>query len=452
LSFPDDFVWGAAASSYQVEGAARADGKGLSVWDVFCLREGAVERGETGDVACDHCHRYEEDVRLMGDIGVNAYRLSINWSRVIPQGTGAVNKKGLAFYDRLIDSLLANNVAPWVTLFHWDYPYELYRRGGWLNRNSADWFADYAGVVVDSLSDRVTHWMTQNEPQCFIGLGHQDGQHAPGLRLDFRGVLLAAHHALLAHGKAVQVIRARSKLPARIGAAPVGIVRIPASESPADIEAARKSSFSISRKDCWNNTWFSDPMILGEYPEDGLELFRDALPDFRAGDMETICQPLDFFGANIYSGDTVAAGNDGCAVTLPHPAGAPLSAMGWHITPAILYWAPRFFQERYGLPVVVTENGVAINDWVHVDGAVHDPQRIDFIKRYLRELHRGMDEGVQVQGYFLWSIMDNFEWAHGFSKRFGLVFVDYATGERRMKDSAFWYRDVIASGGRVLFD
>ena len=452
MSFPDDFVWGAAASSYQVEGAAFEDGKGLSVWDMYCRKPGAVVTGEKGDVACDHYHRYQEDARLMGDIGLKAYRLSINWARVMPDGVGAINEKGLAFYDRLVDSLLENQVTPWVTLFHWDYPYELYCRGGWLNRDSADWFAEYTQVMVDRLSDRVQHWMTQNEPQCFIGHGHQNAYHAPGLALDFSDVLLAAHNSLLAHGKSVQVIRDRSKLPSIIGAAPVGIVRIPKTESPADIAAARKSTFAISRKDVWNNTWFSDPMMLGHYPADGLALFEDEMPKVHEGDMETICQPLDFFGANIYSGDTFEADADGHPVKLPPPEGGPQSMMGWDITPKILYWAPRFFHERYGLPVVVTENGMANTDWMHTDGAVHDPQRIDFLKRYLREFHRSIEDGVVAQGYFMWSIMDNFEWAYGFSKRFGMIYVDYANQQRTLKDSAHWYREVIASNGASLLE
>ena len=263
MSFPKDFVWGAAAASYQVEGAAHEDGKGLSVWDMMCRQPGKIWASNTGDVACDHYHRFQEDVRLMADIGLKAYRFSISWPRVIPNGTGEVNEKGLAFYDRLVDALLENGVQPWVTLFHWDYPYALFCRGGWLNRESADWFADYAGVIVDRLSDRVSYWMTQNEPQCYIGLGHQTGQHAPGVKLGFAEILLAAHHSLLAHGKAVQVIRARARTTPVIGAAPVGVAKIPATDSPEDIETARACTFAVERKDCWNNTWFADPMILG---------------------------------------------------------------------------------------------------------------------------------------------------------------------------------------------
>jgi beta-glucosidase len=452
MSFPKDFVWGAAAASYQIEGGAYEDGKGLSVWDMFCRRPEKIWEGNTGDVACDHYHRYEEDARLMGQIGLEAYRLSISWPRVLPDGIGKVNPKGLEFYDRLVDALLENKVEPWVTLFHWDYPYELYLKGGWLNRDSADWFAEYTGVIVDKLSDRVTHWMTLNEPQCFICLGHQAGSHAPGLVLSFSDVLLAAHHSLLAHGKAVQVIRAQAKAKPQIGAAPVGNVNIPASDSPEDIEAARKSSFSLSENNCWNISWFADPMLFGRYPGDGLELFKKEMPEMAGGDMETICQPLDFYGFNIYSASQVRAGRDGSVETVAFPDGPPLTTMGWVMVPEALYWAPKFLYERYGLPIVVTENGMANTDWVHVDGKVHDPQRVDFLTRYLREYHRAIEDGVDGRGYFQWSIMDNFEWAQGYKQRFGLIYVDYPTGERTLKDSAWWYKKVIETGGEIVLE
>lgn len=451
MSFPEKFVWGAAAASYQVEGAAFEAGKGLSVWDTMCRLNGKIWSGNTGEVACDHYHRFEEDCRLMAEIGLKAYRFSVSWPRVLPEGAGRVNARGLAFYDRLVDSLLANKIEPWVTLFHWDYPYSLYCRGGWLNRDSADWFAEYARVLVDKLSDRVARWMTQNEPQCYIGSGHQGGQHAPGLQLGFPDVLLAAHHSLLAHGKAVQAIRAHAKTPPRIGAAPVGVVKIPHAETPADIEAARRAMFSITGKDCWNNTWFADPIVFGRYPEDGVRLFGGDMPEIKPGDMETIGQPLDFYGANIYNGQRIRAGRDGAAEAVPAADGPALTTMEWQVTPEALCWGPRLLFERYKLPIVVTENGMANTDWIHVDGKAHDPQRIDFLTRYLREYHRAIAGGVKAEGYFLWSIMDNFEWAHGYKQRFGIVYVDYPTGRRTLKDSAHWYKEIIASnGGKLL--
>ncbi len=451
MSFPKDFVWGAAAASYQVEGGADEDGRGLSVWDMLCRQPGKIWEGNTGAVACDHYHRYAEDARLMREIGLQAYRLSISWPRVLPEGVGAVHEPGLAFYDRLVDALLENGVEPWVTLFHWDYPYALYCRGGWLNRDSADWFSDYAAVVVDRLSDRVSHWMPQNEPQCYLGLGHLVGRHAPGLQMGFAEVLLATHHSLLAHGKAVQVIRARAKTRPVIGAAPVGFVKIPDTESAEDIEAARAATFSVTQKNCESNTWFSDPMILGAYPADGIELFAGDMPEIRADDMETICQPLDFYGANIYSGTRCRATDDGHCEAVLGSDGPPLTMVGWRVTPDALYWGPRFLYERYGLPIVITENGMANCDWVHLDGKVHDPQRIDFLSRYLRAYHRAIADGVDARGYFLWSIMDNFEWALGYQQRFGIIYVDYATRQRILKDSAHWYREVIASNGEILF-
>ena len=450
MSFPKDFVWGAAAASYQVEGAAYEDGKGLSVWDVMCRQPGKIWEGNTGDVTCDHYHRYQEDARLMGEIGLKAYRLSVCWPRVLPEGVGKINQKGLEFYDRLIDALLENGVQPWVTLFHWDYPYALYLRGGWLNRESSDWFAEYTGVVVDKLSDRVSNWITLNEPQVFIEAGHHSGRLAPGLQLGFRDVLLAAHNSLLAHGKAVQVIRARAKTKPAVGIAPVGTTIIPATDNPEDIEAARKRMFSVREKNCWNNTWFADPMVLGKYPEDGMKLFESEMPAVADGDMRTICQPLDFYGANIYWGQTVRATSDGGATSVRSPDGPPLTTMEWQVTPKALYWGPRFFFERYQLPIVITENGMANCDWIHRDGKVHDPQRIDFIARYLSQFKRAIDDGVVAKGYFLWSIMDNFEWAHGYKQRFGIIYVDYATGKRTLKDSAYWYKEVIASNGDIL--
>lgn len=388
----------------------------------------------------------------MGQIGLKAYRLSIAWPRVLPEGTGKSNAKGLAFYDRLIDSLLENHVEPWVTLFHWDYPYALYCKGGWLNRDSADWFAEYTRVIVDQLSDRVSRWMTQNEPQCYIGLGHQTGDHAPGLKLSFADALLAAHHSLLAHGKAVQVIRSHARSKPRIGAAPVGVVKIPDSEAPADMEAARRAMFSVTAKNFWNNTWFSDPMIIGRYPEDGLKLFQEDLPEIRSGDMETIGQPLDFYAFNIYFGERAQGNRKGNGDAPPALYSPPRTAMDWEVTPQALYWGPRFFYERYRLPIVITENGMANCDWVHLDGKVHDPQRIDYLTRYLREYHRAIAEGVKAEGYFLWSIMDNFEWAYGYQRRFGIVHVDYPSGKRTLKDSAYWYRDVIQSNGSCLLE
>jgi beta-glucosidase len=450
--FPKGFVWGAAAASYQIEGAANVDGRGASVWDMYCRKPDAVWNGHTGDVACDHYHRYAEDVGLMKEIGLQAYRLSIAWPRIQPEGTGKPNEKGLDFYDRLIDALLAAGITPWVTLFHWDFPLALYHRGGWLNRDSADWFADYTTHVVSRLSDRVKHWMTLNEPQVYIGAGHHEGRHAPGDRLAFKEVLLAGHHTLLAHGKSVLAMRAAAKQPLRVGYAPVGLPKMPFdASSAADLAAAKQLMFGVRAETAWTNTWWMDPVYLGHYPEDGLKFFGSNAPEPRAGDMELIKQPLDFCGVNIYGGQYVRAGQNGEPEEVKMSLGAKLTAFEWYVTPEALYWGPRLFAERYGKPIVITENGLSNRDWLSLDGKVHDPQRIDFTQRYLREAGRAVADGVPFEAYFHWSIMDNFEWAHGYKHRFGLIYCDYDNGNTRtLKDSARWYSEVIRSNGASL--
>ncbi len=451
MSFPEQFTWGVASASYQVEGAAADDGKGPSVWDMFCRKPGAVWHGQTGDIACDHYHRYREDVALMHELGFPAYRFSIAWPRVLPEGVGRVNPRGLDFYDRLVDALCAAGITPWVTLFHWDFPLALYQRGGWLNRESADWFAEYAGVVVERLSDRVSHWMPQNEAACFIGHGLLGGIHAPGDRLAFGQVLQAAHHSLLAHGKAVQVIRARARTPASIGTALVAEVKIPASESAEDIAAARRATFRVARRDCFQAALWADPLFLGHYPVDGLAFFGADAPVIKDGDLALIHQPLDFCGLNIYNGEYYRAGEQGEPEPVPLPPGYPKVCFNdWPVTPSVLYWGPAFYHERYHLPIVITENGAACADVISLDGQVHDPQRIDFLQRYLREFRRAGEDGIPVQGYFHWCFTDNFEWNLGDSIRVGLVFTDYPTQRRIPKDSAPLVPCVIEANGGNL--
>jgi beta-glucosidase len=449
-TFPTDFIWGAAAASYQIEGAWNTDGKGLSVWDMLTRQAGKISEGHNGNVACDHYHRYQEDVGLMKDVGIKAYRLSISWPRVLPEGTGTVNKAGLDFYDKLVDELLATKIDPWVTLFHWDFPYALFLRGGWLNADSPKWFAEYTKLVIDRLSDRVSHWITLNEPQCFIGLGHSSGEHAPGLKLGMDEVLLAGHHCLMAHGLAVEVIRSRAKLKPLIGWAPVTHSFYPQTDSPADIAAARTLTESVSAHNYWNNTWWGDPPLLGHYPEEGLRVYGKAVPKFKQSDFNIIHQPIDFYGCNIYTGVPVEAGKDGKPKTLEFPDGHPHTQFLWKVAPEGVYWGPKFLSERYKLPIVITENGLSCHDWVSVDGKVHDHARIDFLTRYLREIQKAIVDGVDIQGYFHWSIMDNFEWAEGYKHRFGLIHVDYETQKRTLKESAYWYRDVVRSNGAIL--
>ncbi|MES1209255.1 MAG: GH1 family beta-glucosidase [Pseudomonadota bacterium] len=452
--FPKDFVWGVATASYQVEGASAEDGKGPSVWDVFSKKPGAVFEGHTGDVACDHYHRYKEDIALMKRLGATSYRFSVSWPRVLPAGTGAPNPKGLDFYSRLVDELARNGIAPMCTLFHWDFPQALYQRGGWLNRDVAGWFADYAAVVADKLGDRIKVWVTQNEPQCFIGMALRDGVHAPGDKLKDPEYLTAAHNAMRAHAKAVQALRAHAKGKAgdvKIGYVLAAQLAQPASEAAEDVEAARWANFSVRDRHQWNNSWWTDPVLLGKYPEDGVKLYGKDMPVWKAGDLDEMKQPIDFLGLNIYKADTWRRGDDGKPAQVSVPPGYPRSGVDWQpITPAALYWGPRFFHDRYRLPMSITENGLSTRDQIFLDGKVHDPQRIDYMHRALLELSRGVREGLPVTGYYAWSLLDNFEWADGYKQRFGLVYVDYQTQKRIPKDSFDWYRRTIASGGGNL--
>ncbi|MBS0196537.1 MAG: beta-glucosidase [Planctomycetes bacterium] len=464
MTFRQGFVWGAATSAYQIEGGWNADGKGPSVWDMTSRHAGMVHEGHTGDIACDHYHRYEDDVKLMQNMGLNAYRFSVAWSRVLPDGTGRVNGAGLGFYDRLVDSLLAAGVEPWLTLFHWDFPQRLHEKGNWLNRDSAQWFEEYAQVMADRLGDRVTHWMTLNEPQIFLGPSEGEGFHPPGNKLNHSQRLLAAHHALLAHGRAAQVIRARAKKPPQVGWAPIGRIKVPwhaglfagagkpGVPSAADIDAARRRTHEVPFKDFWNNAWFADPAILGHYPEDGLRLYGDDAPKVLPGDMETIRQTLDFYGINVYDAEVFRAGPDGTPQRVHFPPGHPQNALRWFIIPEALYWGPKFLYERYKVPMVITENGMSGLDWIDAAGRVRDFGRIDYTRRYLLELRRAARDGTDIRGYFHWSLLDNFEWQQGYKERFGLIHVDFKTLARTPKESSRWYKRVIESNGAALDD
>lgn len=452
MSFPDGFVWGAAQCSFQIEGAAFEDGKGPSIWDIFSHESGKMFRGQTGDVSADHYHRYPEDCRLLGEIGIQLYRFSVSWSRVLPEGTGKVNQKGLDFYDRLVNECLKNNIRPCACLFHFDYPYALHLRGGFLNRDISDWFAEYTKVVIDRLSDRVIDWMTMNEPAAFVGGAYEAGINPPGIPVRFPDVLLAAHNTLLSHGKSIQVIRTRAKKKPIVGLPMVALPRVPATESLKDIEAARSRMFSFRNKRAFSYTWYADPMFFGKYPEDGVKLFGRDIPKFPASDMKIISQPLDYFGLNIYSGQIVKATLEGSSESVPFPNGAPQGSTDWiFVLPEIGYWAPKFIYERYQRPIVITENGISsCLDWVHRDGRVHDPYRIDYIARHLLNIKRATDEGIPIQGYHVWASTDGLEWTLGYKQRFGLIHIDYATQKRTLKDSAFWYRDLIRSNGASL--
>lgn len=449
-----DFVWGAATASYQIEGGAQEGGKGKSIWDVFSHEPGRIYEGHTGDVACDSYHRYKEDIAIMKELGIKAYRLSFSWPRILPEGTGKVNQEGLAYYDHVIDALLEAGIEPYVTLFHWDLPYELEKRGAWKNPSIVSAFADYAALVSEHFSDRVRNFFTINEPQCAAGLGYVTGEFAPGIKEGTASFFISWTNMLKAHGYAVRAIREHAVQPVRIGMAPCGGVYYPVTDKEEDVEAARKAMFTPSgrdlREDLWNVAVWNDPVYLGRFPEEIEKSYGQYLPLLSSKDWEVITSKLDYIGYNIYNGVPVRAGEDQSAVRVKRPEGHPRTANNWPVTPEALYWGPKFLCERYGLPLYITENGMSCTDWISLDGRVHDPQRIDFLQRYLLELRRAAQSGVPVKGYFQWSLLDNYEWASGYSERFGLVYVDYNTQKRTIKDSGYWYRDVIATNGEKL--
>lgn len=454
MGFKKDFIWGGATASYQVEGAAYEDGKGLNIWDIFCKDGGHIYENQTGDAACDQYHRYKEDVAIMKELGLKAYRFSVNWARILPEGTGKVNEKGLAYYDNLVNCLIENGIEPYMTLYHWDLPYALHQKGGWLNPQSPEWFYEYAKLMAAHFSDRVSHFFTFNEPQCTVGLGYVTGEHAPGLKVGPYDYFSIWHNVLKAHGRGVQAIREAAVRPVEIGMAPCGALYYPATDSKEDIEAARKANFSLPEADIravsWDVAFCADPVFLGQYPEDIMKSFGQYFPKNAEKDLELISQPLDFYGQNMYNAVPVRADENGNPVRVDRYPGFPKTAIQWPVTPEVLYWAPKFLYERYQKPFYVTENGMSSHDWVSLDGKVHDASRVDFMHRYLREFKKAAADGVDLRGYFAWSLMDNFEWAYGYSERFGMVYVDYQTQKRTVKDSGLFYKNVIASNGEIL--
>jgi beta-glucosidase len=449
MPFAKDFLWGAASAAAQVEGAWNEDGRGESIWDTLVHEGGHVAHGETCDVACDHYHRWREDVAIMKELGLKSYRFSVSWSRVLPEGTGRVNEAGLHFYVQLCDALLEAGIKPLVTLYHWDLPTALYRKGGWKNPESPAWFEEYTELLAKALGDRAYAWMTFNEPQMFVGLGMLVGAHAPFEHNDDKTLAEVSKNVLLAHGRAVSVLR-RLCPKALIGMAPTGDCYLPKDETPESIEEARRKSTRLGRDFVISNTWWADPIFLGKAPEDAEALLGENMYRLTAEEWASVSQKLDFYGFNCYQGTQ----------DYPPPEdgynnyawqGSPKTGFGWNFTPQALYYSSKFWYERYGLPVLITENGYAGLDHVMLDGKVHDPQRQDFLHRYLLQVKRAVDEGIPVLGYQYWSIMDNFEWAAGYDPRFGLVYVDYHNNcERTIKDSALWYRDVIAANGENL--
>ncbi|WP_084958565.1 GH1 family beta-glucosidase [Thermoactinospora rubra] len=458
LRFPTDFVWGAATSAYQIEGAVTADGRGTSIWDVFVTKPGRVIGGDDATVAVDHYNRYREDVKIMAELGLTAYRFSVAWPRVQPTGSGPVNQRGLDFYRRLVDELLAHGIEPWVTLYHWDLPQELEERGGWPARETAYCFADYAQAVHGALGDRVRNWSTVNEPWCAAFLGYASGEHAPGRREPANAVR-AAHHLNLAHGLAVQAMRAQGH-DSRI-AGTVNLYAVsPQTGSEADLDAAR-------RIDGLQNRFFLDALLKGAYPQDVLDdLGAVTALDFIAeGDLRTISSPIDLLMVNYYSRFTVSGRPGGRASAAAAPVetgspwvgsehvsfvngGRPVTAMGWEIDePGLVEILTRVAREYPSIPMVISENGAAFDDELTADDAVHDAERTAYFEAHLRACHEAIAAGVPLQGYFAWTLMDNFEWAWGYGKKFGLVYVDRATMRRVPKDSARWYAETIRRGG-----
>ncbi len=455
--FDKNFLWGTASSSYQIEGAFTEDGKGLSIWDTFSNKPGNIAHDENGNKACDHYHRYREDIALMKSLGIQAYRFSISWSRIFPDGIvkdsdGNIryNKAGLDFYDKIVNFCLENNIKPFITIYHWDLPQALEDKGGWLNRETAFVFADYAEFICKHFSDRVTNIATINEPQIISGLGYMLGLHAPGKKLDTVSVLSVIHHLALAHGLAVTKMRAVAKQPVKIGFSSTGGLCYPSKECDEDIDAARAECFNIVKGNMtFNHTIFCDMTCLGRYPdiagtelhlEPGLEKIGhyEELPFVKKGDIELIHQPIDYLGINVYNGHEINA-----AGYINKKPGSPRTALGWPVTPGVMNYGIRYLYERYNLPIYIFEDGLACNDIISLDGKVHDSNRIDFLTRYLTDLEKAYKAGVPILGYFHWSFTDNFEWHSGYDPRFGLVFVDYETQQRIPKDSAYWYSDLI---------
>jgi beta-glucosidase len=438
--FPDNFLWGVATSAYQIEGAWQEDGKGPSIWDVFAHQKGRVINGENGDVAADHYHRWREDVRIMADMGLKAYRFSIAWTRVLPQGTGAVNAAGLDFYDRLVDALLEHNIEPFPTLFHYDLPLALHERGGWPNRETAEAFGEYTAAVAQRLGDRATYWITHNEPAVTAGLGYFTGEHAPGRRNPF-AAMHAVHTLLLSHGYAAEAIRAHARRAPQIGIA-LNLNPIhPASPRKRDRRAARLL-------DGLGNRLFLNPLLRERYPEDIRRVFRPFFPRIEPGDMARIAAPLDFVGINYYTRAVVRRGLNPMtffAAEVP-PKDSEYSEM-WEIYPPGMYeLIARVWEDYHPKQIIVTENGVPVPD-VLDNGHVHDEGRIRYLRDHIAQTHRAIEQGIPVTGYFVWSLLDNFEWALGYAKRFGLVYVDYATLKRTVKDSGHWYAQVIRKNG-----
>ena len=429
------FVWGVATSSFQIEGAAHEDGRGPSIWDTFCRVPGKVANGDTGEIACDHYHRYNEDLDLMKWMGVDAYRFSVAWSRVIPNGVGPINQAGLDFYDRLIDGALERGIQPWITMYHWDLPQALQDRGGWNNREVVKWFEEYANVLTNEFGDRVKHWMTLNEPLCSAWIGHLYGDMAPGIT-DLQTALNASHHLLMSHGIASQVTRTNVK-DSKVGIVINVTPAVPATDSDDDRRASKLA-------DGFDNRWFLNPVFGQPYPADVIEVLGKS-PQIETGDMSLINQPMDFLGVNFYFRQTIASNPQGSPLPIKNirRENVKRTAMDWEVhAPAFEEILTRIHRDYKPKEIYITENGSAWDDEI-ISGEINDEERISYLKSHLDAIFAAKKEGAPIQGYFAWSFMDNFEWAYGYDKRFGLVYVDYKTQKRTPKKSAHYYRELL---------
>jgi beta-glucosidase len=438
LSFPRTFTWGVAAAAPQIEGAAFTDGKGESVWDRFARIPGKVANGDTLDVACDHYHRFKEDFALMRKLGVKNYRLSLAWPRIFPTGHGTVNQRGLDFYDRLLDALLAAKITPWVTLFHWDLPQALEDKGGWRVRATPDAFGVYADTVVKAYGDRVKHWITLNEMRCFTVLAYGDTLRPPGVVESAKVVNQTYHHALLAHGEGVRAVREHGGRGAKVGLTDDSTVTVPVTETPADIAAAQIAFEELNIRSI-------DPIFRGEYSATYRRITGRDQAKVQPGDFNLISQPTDFFGMNVYTGVFVRAGKRGRPEHLSHPPGYPSADAPWlKLVPQAMYWGPRHVTELYAPKAIyITESGAGYDDPPPMNGEVLDLHRREYVRQCLLELRRTLDDGSPIRGYFLWSFMDNFEWLDGYTRRFGICYTDYRTQKRTPKLSARWYAEVM---------
>jgi beta-glucosidase len=441
VGFPSDFTWGAATASYQIEGAWNADGKGLSIWDTFAHTPGKIEDGSNGDIACDHYRLWREDISILRELGLNAYRFSISWPRILPEGRGAVNQLGLDFYDRLVEKLLYYGITPWITLYHWDLPQLLQDKGGWVNRDTAYAFAEFAGVVADRLGDRVKNWITLNEPWCSAVLGYFTGDHAPG-HTDTGEAVTAGHHLLLAHGLAVPVLRERSEADTKVGVTLNFTPGYPADETQASQDALKRHELFINR-------WFIHPIFKGGYPPEFAPFLEMYGVKQEPDDAKTIAVPLDFLGINNYTRELVTEGEGFPPLNFKSVKNdkARYTEMGWEVYPEGLYDLLTWLKREYNPPAIyITENGAAFADTPEGD-YVQDHERVDYLAGYISQVNRAMEHGVPVKGYFVWSLMDNFEWAFGYTKRFGIIYVDFATQRRLIKDSGLWFKNTIAANG-----